>query len=149
MRAVVQRVQQATVKVDDQITGQINRGLLIYLGIAKGDQQRDVETIAKKIIDLRIFPDENDKMNLSVRDVQGRILLVSQFTLMGDCRKGRRPSFDQSGEPDLAKRLYEKTITDLRGQGVDIETGVFAAHMEVSSINDGPVTFLLDSKKLF
>ena len=149
MRAVIQRVKQAAVKVDDQITGQINLGLLIYLGVAKGDHQGDVDYIAKKITHLRIFPDENNKMNLSLHDVQGQILLISQFTLCGDCRKGRRPSFDQSGDPDLAKSLYEETITELRDQAIEVQTGIFAAHMEVTSTNDGPVTFLLDSKKLF
>ena len=149
MRAVVQRVKQAAVKVEDQITGQINLGLLIYLGVAKEDRQADVDYIAKKITHLRIFPDKNNKMNLSVRDVQGQILLISQFTLCGDCRKGRRPSFDQSGDPDLAKSLYEETITELRDQAIEVQTGIFAAHMEVTSTNDGPVTFLLDSKKLF
>lgn len=149
MRAVVQRVKQAAVIVDDHISGQINQGLLIYLGVEKGDRQEDVDYIAKKVIDLRIFPDENNKMNLSVRDVRGQILLVSQFTLCGDYRKGRRPSFDQSGDPELAKRLYEQTISDLRGLAIEVQTGLFAAHMDVTSINDGPVTFLLDSKKLF
>lgn len=149
MRAVVQRVKQAREKVEDKITGQINQGLLIYLGVTKGDSETDVGYLVDKISCLRIFSDSNDKMNLSVHDVQGQILLISQFTLCGDCRKGRRPGFDQAAEPELARQLYEKTITDLRDRSLEVQTGIFAAHMDVSSINDGPVTFLLDSKKLF
>jgi D-tyrosyl-tRNA(Tyr) deacylase len=149
MRVVVQRVKEAKIEVDRQIVGSIGKGLLVYLGVGKADSEKDVEFIADKLVNLRIFADENDKMNLSVLDVQGVILLVSQFTLYGDCRKGRRPGFDLASEPQTAERLYEKTIDAIRQKGALIETGVFAAHMDVTSINDGPVTFLLDSKKTF
>jgi D-tyrosyl-tRNA(Tyr) deacylase len=149
MRAVVQRVKEAKIEVDNQIVGSIGKGLLVYLGVGKDDSKKDVEFIADKLVNLRIFPDANEKMNLSVLDVGGEILLVSQFTLYGDCRKGRRPGFDLASEPETAEILYEKTIEAIRQKGAPIETGVFAAHMDVSSINDGPVTFLLDSKKTF
>jgi D-tyrosyl-tRNA(Tyr) deacylase len=149
MRVVVQRVKEAKIEVDRQIVGSIGKGLLVYLGVGKADSEKDVEFIADKLVNLRIFADENDKMNLSVLDVQGVILLVSQFTLYGDCRKGRRPGFDLASEPQTAERLYEKTIDAIRQKGALIETGVFAAHMDVTSINDGPVTFLFDSKKTF
>jgi len=149
MRAVVQRVKEAKIEVDRQIVGSIGKGLLVYLGVGKDDSEKDVEFIADKLVNLRVFADENDKMNLSVLDVGGAILLVSQFTLYGDCRKGRRPGFDLASEPQTAERLYEKTIEAIRQKGVSVETGVFAAHMDVSSVNDGPVTFLLDSKKMF
>ena len=149
MRAVVQRVKEANVQVDNKVVGSIGKGLLVYLGVGKDDSEKDVEFITDKLVNLRIFPDENDKMNLSVLDVRGGILLVSQFTLYGDCRKGRRPGFDLAGEPETAERLYEKTIEAIRQKGAPVETGVFAAHMDVTSINDGPVTFLLDSKKTF
>ncbi len=149
MRAVVQRVKEAKIEVDNQIVGSISKGLLVYLGVGKDDNEKDVEFIADKLVNLRIFADENEKMNLSVLDVGGAILLVSQFTLYGDCRKGRRPGFDLAGGPETAEKLYEKTIEAIRQKGVTVETGVFAAHMDVTSINDGPVTFLLDSKKTF
>ncbi len=149
MRAVVQRVKEAKIEVDGNVVGSIGKGLLVYLGVGKDDSEKDVEFIADKLVNLRIFADEKDKMNLSVLDVGGRILLVSQFTLYGDCRKGRRPGFDLAGEPETAERLYEKTIDAIRQKGIPVETGVFAAHMDVTSINDGPVTFLLDSKKTF
>ena len=149
MRTVVQRVKGAKIEVDRQIVGSIGKGLLVYLGVGKDDTEKDVDFIADKLVNLRIFADENDKMNLSVLDVQGAILLVSQFTLYGDCRKGRRPGFDLAGEPETAERLYEKTIDAIRQKGVSVETGVFAAHMDVISVNDGPVTFLLDSEKTF
>ena len=149
MRAVVQRVKEAKIEVDRQIVGSIGKGLLVYLGVGKDDSEKAVEFIADKLVNLRIFADENDKMNLSVLDVQGAILLVSQFTLYGDCRKGRRPGFDLAGEPQTAEALYEKTIDAIRQKGSPVETGVFAAHMDVTSINDGPVMFLLDSKKMF
>ncbi len=149
MRIVIQRVSEARVEVEGKITGQIERGLLVYLGVGKDDSETDVQFIAEKLVNLRIFADENDKMNLSVRDISGAILLVSQFTLQGDCRKGRRPGFDAAGDPDQAKELYEKTIAAIKALGIPVETGIFAAHMYVSSLNDGPVTFLLDSKKTF
>ena len=149
MRAVVQRVKEAKIEVDGNVVGAIDKGLLVYLGVGKDDSKKDVEFIADKLVNLRIFADENDKMNLSVLDVGGQILLVSQFTLYGDCRKGRRPGFDLAGEPQTAERLYEKTIEAIRQKDAPVETGVFAAYMDVSSVNDGPVTFLLDSKKTF
>ena len=149
MRAVIQRVLQAEVKVKDEQVGQIDKGLLVYLSVGKGDTIKDAEFMAEKLVNLRIFADEAGKMNRSVLDVGGAILLVSNFTLHGDCRKGRRPSFDAAAEPELAQQLYEKVIELIAEQGVAVEKGVFGEYMQVSSINDGPVTFLLDSTKLF
>ncbi len=149
MRVVIQRVSQATVEVEGEVAGQIGRGLLVFLSVGKGDTQQDLSFIVDKLVHLRCFADETDKMNLSVQDVGGAILLISQFTLHGDCRRGRRPGFDQAGEPAKANAYYEQAAQMIRQQGVSCETGVFAAHMHVSSINDGPVTFLLDSTKLF
>ena len=149
MRTVIQRVSQAQVQVDGETVGRIGRGLLVYLSIGKGDSEKDAEYIAEKLVNLRIFTDENDTMNLSVRDVGGSILMISQFTLHGDIRKGRRPSFDLPAEPDLANKLYEYSIGLIRQQNIPVEVGTFAAHMHVTSTNDGPVTFLLDSTKLF
>jgi D-tyrosyl-tRNA(Tyr) deacylase len=149
MRAVIQRVLEATVKVNDKLVGQIGRGLLVYLGVGKEDGLKDAEFIADKLVNLRIFADEAGKMNRSVLDVSGQILLVSNFTLHGDCRKGRRPGFDAAAEPVLAQQLYEKVIELVGKSGVTVEKGVFGAYMHVSSINDGPVTFLLDSSRLF
>ncbi|MCH9021222.1 MAG: D-tyrosyl-tRNA(Tyr) deacylase [Planctomycetes bacterium] len=149
MRAVAQRVLQAQVKVNSQIIGQIGKGLLVYISIAKSDSGEDAQFIADKVVHMRIFADENEKMNLSIQDVAGEALVVSEFTLHGDCRKGRRPAFDASADAVLAEELYQKTIALIRDQKVPVETGKFAAHMEVTSINDGPVTFLLDSSRLF
>ena len=149
MRAVIQRVLQAEVRLDNQLVSEIGKGLLVYLGIAKTDTLQDAQFMAEKLVNLRIFADENDKMNRSVIDVGGAILLVSNFTLHGDCRKGRRPSFDAAAEPAMAKELYEKTAELTAGQGVKVEKGVFGGYMQVSSINDGPVTFLIDSSRLF
>jgi D-tyrosyl-tRNA(Tyr) deacylase len=149
MRVVIQRVKEAKIEVDGNVAGAIAKGLLVYLGVGKDDSEKDVESITDKVVNLRIFPDQDDKMNLSVLDVGGAILLVSQFTLYGDCRKGRRPGFDLAGEPQTAEKLYEMTIDVIRQRGIPVETGVFAADMDVTSVNDGPVTFLLDSKKMF
>jgi D-aminoacyl-tRNA deacylase len=148
MRAVVQRVNSAKVAVSNKTTGQIQKGLLVYLGIAKHDQPADLEYICDKLANLRIFKDENDKMNLNVRDINGSILLVSQFTLLGDCRKGRRPGFDFAAEPKMAEKLYNLCAEKLRNTGLNVSTGIFGAYMHVESINDGPVTFLLDSSKI-
>lgn len=145
MRVVIQRVSQGEVEVDGEVVGRIGGGLLVYLSVGKGDEKKDAEYIAEKLVNLRIFGDADGKMNLSVGDVGGAILMVSQFTLHGNIRKGRRPSFDGSAAPELAKQLYEYTIGLIRQYGVPVEAGVFAAHMKVSSCNDGPVTFLLDS----
>ncbi|MHC4155413.1 MAG: D-aminoacyl-tRNA deacylase [Planctomycetota bacterium] len=149
MRAVIQRVLQAKVEVDSQPVGKIDKGLLVYLGVGKGDTDSDAQFMAEKLVNLRIFADEAGKMNLSVQDVGGSILLVSNFTLHGDCRKGRRPGFDAAAEPSAANKLYEKVGELISQQGVTVEKGLFGEYMHVSSINDGPVTFLLDSSRLF
>lgn len=149
MRAVVQRVQDCSVAVDDRIVGRIEYGLLVYLGVGRGDAQADLSYIADKIINLRIFPDSDGKMNLSVLDIDAAVLLVSQFTLFGDARQGRRPSYVQAAEPEQAGRYYEKLIAMIRASGVRVEKGEFAAMMKVSYTNVGPVTILLDSKKAF
>ena len=149
MRIVCQRVLEAEVKVNEQPVGKIGKGLLVYLGVGKGDTSNDAQFIADKLVNLRIFADEAGKMNRSVLDIGGDILLISNFTLHGDCRKGRRPGFDAAAEPSLAEELYEKTAALVAAQGVGVEKGVFGQYMQVSSVNDGPVTFLLDSAKLF
>lgn len=149
MRAVIQRVSIASVEVDGQIVGQIGRGLLVYLSVGRPDTDKDAEFMAEKLIGLRIFADEAGKMNRSILDVGGEILLVSNFTLHGDCSKGRRPGFDAAAEPATANRLYEKTAQLITDKGVRVAKGVFGAHMQVASVNDGPVTFLLDSSRLF
>ena len=149
MRAVIQRVLEAEVKVAGESVGKIDKGLLVYLGVGKGDEQKDAEFMADKLANLRIFADEAGKLNLSVQDIGGGILLVSNFTLQGDCRKGRRPGFDGAAEPQLAGQLYEKVAELVAGRGIAVEKGVFGGYMHVSSINDGPVTFLLDSACLF
>jgi D-tyrosyl-tRNA(Tyr) deacylase len=149
MRAVIQRVLQAEVKVEGQQIGEIDKGLLVYLSVGKEDTVKDAEFMADKLVNLRIFADEAGKMNRSVLDVGGAILLVSNFTLHGDCRKGRRPGFDAAAEPALAQQLYEKVIDLIDERGIGVEKGAFGEYMHVSSTNDGPVTFLLDSGRLF
>jgi len=149
MRAVIQRVLQAEVKVNNQQVGKIEKGLLVYLGVGKEDTVKDAQFMADKLVNLRIFADEAGKMNRSVLDVSGAILLVSNFTLHGDCRKGRRPGFDAAAEPKSAQQFYEKVIDLIAEQGIAVEKGAFGEYMHVSSINDGPVTFLLDSSRLF
>jgi len=148
MRAVVQRVSQASVSTDDGIVGQIGRGLVVLVGIASGDETADIEYIASKIRELRVFPDDNGKMNRSLADAGGQLLVVSQFTLMGDVRRGRRPAFDGAAPPDLARTTFEALLERLRAGG-PVETGVFQAHMDVALNNDGPVTVLLDSRRAF
>jgi len=146
---VVQRVLQAQVQIKGQQVSQISNGLLVYLSVAKTDTIKDAQFMAEKLVNLRIFADEAGKMNRSAVDVGGAILLVSNFTLHGDCRKGRRPSFDVAAEPELAEQLYEKVADLMAEQGVAVESGAFGEYMQVSSVNDGPVTFLLDSSRLF
>jgi D-tyrosyl-tRNA(Tyr) deacylase len=149
MRAVVQRVSRASVTVDSAVVGAIERGLLVLLGVGQDDSEIDAEYLAGKIVGLRVFEDENEKMNLSVRDVSGAVLVVSQFTLYGDVRKGKRPSFDAAARPERAKELYEYFVAQVRGKGIRCETGIFQAMMQVELVNDGPVTILLDSGKTF
>lgn len=149
MRAVVQRVSEASVTVDGAVVGEIGRGYLVLLGVGQEDTEQDVVTLATKIIGLRVFEDDAGKMNLSLGDVGGQMLVVSQFTLFGDCRKGRRPSFVAAARPELANQLYESFVAEVRGQGIEVQTGRFQAHMDVALVNDGPVTLLLDSTKLF
>jgi len=146
VRAVVQRVLQGRVEVNGQQVSHIDKGLLVYLSVGKTDTVRDAQFMAEKLVNLRIFADEAGKMNRGLLDVGGSILLVSNFTLHGDCRKGRRPSFDAAAEPELAQQLYEKLIELIAEQGAAVEKGAFGEHMQVSSVNDGPVTFLLDSE---
>lgn len=149
MRAVIQRVLQAEVTVEGGQVGKIEKGLLVYLGVGKEDTVKDAQFMADKLVNLRIFADEAGKMNLSVQDIGGAVLLVSNFTLHGDCRKGRRPGFDTAAKPESARQLYEKAIELITEQGTAVEKGAFGEYMHVSSINDGPVTFLLDSGRLF
>ena len=149
MRAVIQRVKEARVEVEGEVVGRIGEGMLILLGAGKDDTEEDVRYLAEKILALRIFEDPEGKMNLSVTDTSGQVLVVSQFTLYGDCRKGRRPSFDKAAPPETAERLYELFISEIRGRGVKVETGRFRAMMDVHLVNWGPVTLLLDSKKEF
>jgi D-tyrosyl-tRNA(Tyr) deacylase len=147
MKAVIQRVTRASVHVEGKTVGQIESGLLVLLGVAKGDGETDGRYLVEKIRTLRIFSDEQGKMNRSLADIGGSVLLVSQFTLLGRTTNGRRPSFDEAAPPDEAKGLYEQVVAGLRGQGAHVETGVFAAHMQVELRNDGPVTFVLDSRE--
>jgi D-aminoacyl-tRNA deacylase len=149
MRAVVQRVTRAQVTVDGASTGQIERGLLVLLGVAQNDSQADADYLAEKIAGLRIFEDANAKMNLAVGEVGGSILVVSQFTLYGDVRRGKRPSFDEAARPERAQELYEYLVNVLRKKGLQCETGRFQEEMQVELVNDGPVTILLDSTKMF
>ena len=149
MRSVVQRVTSARVTVDDRVTGEIAAGLLVLLGVEQGDGPPDAQYIAAKIRDLRIFPDQAGKMNRSVLDQQGAVLVVSQFTLSGDARNGRRPSFASAAPPEIARTLYEEVVRELKTSGLRVATGEFQAMMQVALVNDGPVTILLDSRKTF
>jgi D-aminoacyl-tRNA deacylase len=146
MRAVIQRVSQASVTVDGVVNGSISAGLVVLLGVARGDQAAAAERLVEKIVHLRIFADPAGKMNLSLADIHGSLLVVSQFTLYGDCRKGRRPGFDAAAPAEDARRLYEHFVDLARLRGVHTETGVFQAHMEVSLVNDGPVTLILETE---
>jgi D-tyrosyl-tRNA(Tyr) deacylase len=145
MKAVLQRVSGAKVEVDGKPVGTVGRGILVLLGVEKGDRAKEAEWLAEKTVNLRIFEDGNGKMNLSVLDIGGEILAVSQFTLAGNCAKGRRPSFDTAAPPAEANDLYERFVERLRGFGIKVETGVFQADMKVSLVNDGPVTFIIET----
>jgi D-tyrosyl-tRNA(Tyr) deacylase len=147
MKAVIQRVKSAQVSVDGRVTGKIGSGLLVLLGVGKGDGGSDLSFLTSKIPDLRIFEDASGKFNLSLKEIGGEMLVVSQFTLYGDCRKGRRPSFTDAEDPTQAKNLYEQFVSKLKEQGIRVQTGEFQAKMEVHLINDGPVTLILDSKQ--
>jgi D-tyrosyl-tRNA(Tyr) deacylase len=149
MRAVVQRVKEAEVAVEGAVVGRIGPGLLVLLGVAAGDGPKDGELLAEKVANLRIFDDERGQMNRSLLDVAGEILVVSQFTLLGDARRGRRPSYIDAAPPEEAKRLYELFAAEVRGLGLRVETGVFRSTMDVGLVNSGPVTILLDSRKAF
>lgn len=149
MRAVVQRVAQAKVTVDGKTVGEVKTGYLVLLGVARDDESQDADYLVEKIINLRVFSDEQGKMNLSLLDTGGAMLVVSQFTLYGDARKGRRPSYIDAADPEKANALYEYFVEQSRNKGVKVETGVFQAMMQVSLTNDGPVTILLDSRKNF
>ena len=149
VRAVVQRVSEASVRVDDAAVGRIGPGLVVLLGVGRDDEERDAEYLADKVLHLRVFPDEEGHMNRSVVDVAGGILVVSQFTLLGDVRRGRRPSYTGAAPPEEADRLYGRFVERLRPSGLDVATGVFRAMMDVSLVNQGPVTILLDSRKQF
>lgn len=147
MRAVIQRVSRAEVRIAGAIRGKIEEGLVVFLGIAPDDQEGDIDFLVRKIKNLRVFSDKDGKFNLSLQDKNGKILLISQFTLFGDCRRGNRPSFSRAAPPAIAETLYRKTIKKLEDTGMIVASGVFGTHMEVELINDGPVTLILDSKK--
>ena len=144
MKVLIQRVKHASVTIDNKLYSKIDKGILALVGIEKGDTIEQVQKMAKKLSGLRIFPDENDKMNRSILDIHGEMLIVSQFTLCGDCKKGTRPSFDKSAAPDIANKLYEDFVKEIQNYGIKTETGVFGAMMDVELINDGPVTFMLE-----
>ena len=149
MRAVIQRVERASVSVEGEIRGQIGAGFLVLIGVEEGDGDADFRYIAEKVPNLRVFEDEQGKMNRSLLDVGGELLAVSQFTLLGDARGGRRPSFIAAARPETADPMYERLVADWRARGIRVETGVFGAHMKVALVNDGPVTILLDSRRRF
>lgn len=149
MRAIVQRVSGASVTVEGNKISEIGKGFLVLLGVGQEDSKKDIDYIVDKLTGLRVFEDENEKMNLSIKDIQGEILVVSQFTLYGDCRKGRRPSFSSAAHPTVANELYLEVCEKLREQGIIVKTGQFAAMMDVALVNDGPVTIMLDSKRIF
>lgn len=149
MRCVVQRVTSASVAVHEKVVGKIEKGLMVLIGVAQGDTDRDLQYIYDKVPNLRIFEDEQGKMNLSIKDTGGAILAVSQFTLLGDARGGRRPSFIEAARPEVANPMYETLVKRWREDGLTVETGIFQAEMAVSLVNDGPVTLLLDSRKTF
>ena len=149
MRAVVQRVSRAKVTVAGEVTGEIGLGLMVLLGVADDDKQEDADYLAEKLVGLRIFPDEAGKMNRSLVEASGAMLVVSQFTLFGDCRKGRRPSFIKAARPEQAVNLYNAFVAEVRGRGIVVATGRFQEHMDVELVNDGPVTLLIDSHKEF
>jgi D-tyrosyl-tRNA(Tyr) deacylase len=144
VRVVLQRVTSASVEVDGDKVGEIGRGLLVLVGVGQGDTEEEAQWLANKTVELRIFPDDQDKMNRSLVDVGGSALIVSQFTLLGDCRKGRRPAFTNAAEPELANRLYRRYADFVSARGIDVSLGVFAADMKVSLVNDGPVTMVID-----
>lgn len=144
MKALIQRVKRASVTIGGELYSKIDKGLLVFLGVEKEDTVENCEKLSQKVLNLRIFEDENDKMNLSVNDVKGEILVVSQFTLCGDCKKGTRPSFDKAAHPDIAVKLYEDFVEKIRASGLKPETGKFRAMMDVELINDGPVTFMVE-----
>lgn len=148
MRAVVQRVKQSSVVVNGEIVGSISKGFNVLVGVEEGDTEQDVRYLADKLLGLRVFEDEDEKLNLSIEDVGGEMLVISQFTLLGDARKGRRPSFIRAAQPAIANQLYE-SLCQILSEKIKVEKGVFRAQMEVNIVNDGPVTLLLDSKKLF
>lgn len=148
MKVVIQRVKEASVTVDNQLISKIDKGFLLLVGITHGDDEKALLKVADKVANLRIFTDENDKMNLSLKDVQGEVLSISQFTLYADCKKGRRPSFTNAAKPELANELYEKFNELLRGYDLTVKPGIFGADMKVSLLNDGPVTIILDSDEL-
>jgi D-aminoacyl-tRNA deacylase len=149
MRAVVQRVSRAAVSVAGELTGAIERGFVVLLGVAEGDTREDATYLAQKIAGLRVFEDDQGKMNLALAEVGGKMLVVSQFTLLGDCRKGRRPSFDKAARPEIARDLYEVFVAAIGGLGIETATGRFQEYMRVELVNDGPVTLLLDSRREF
>jgi D-tyrosyl-tRNA(Tyr) deacylase len=149
MRAVVQRVENATVSAEGLVVGSLNSGLLVYLGVAAGDSERDADYLAEKIVNLRIFTDSEGKMNLSLLDRGGGVLAVSQFTLLADARKGRRPSYGDAATPEAARPIYERFIAKSAEYGIVVSQGAFQEHMRIAYVNDGPVTILLDSRKLF
>ena len=149
MRAVVQRVTEGDVTVETQVTGSIGNGFVVLLGVEDTDTEKDAEYLADKIVGLRIFEDADDKMNLSLQDVGGEMLVISQFTLLADARKGRRPNFVKAARPEMAKKLYDYFVEKVKAQGIKVGEGIFQAHMMVRIYNDGPVTILLDSNKLF
>ncbi|UPA30155.1 D-aminoacyl-tRNA deacylase [Terrisporobacter glycolicus] len=149
MRAVVQKVSSSKVTVDEEVVGQINQGLMVLLGVTHDDTSKDVDYMVDKITNLRIFEDAQGKMNLSLKDVNGEVLAVSQFTLYGDARRGRRPSFSDAARPEVANPLYEEFVQKMKNQGINVGTGKFGAHMMVDLTNDGPVTILLESRKEF
>ena len=146
MKILIQRVRSASVTIDNEVFSSINEGILALVGIEKGDTKEQAEKLAKKVVNLRIFSDENDKMNLSVADIKGEMLIVSQFTLCGDCKKGTRPSFDKSAPSEIANELYEYFVSLVKSMGIKTQTGKFGSMMQVSLINNGPVTFMLEER---